>query len=252
MNDAALTGPIITLDVDWAPDFAINYCAELLIEANVRATWFVTHQSPAIRSLLTNTDLFELGIHPNFQSGSTMGECPREVLEFCNTLVPFATSMRSHGLLLSTTHLDAVTEYTGMLIDVSTYLPRSFNVPITTSWGTNGKRLHRLVYGWEDDFEMARPSPVWQLKDLPKGCENTVFDFHPLHVFLNGATMSEYEQAKSLANGSLNSVSRDLVEPLRSGGIGPGSMFCDVVTLLSKSGGGKLIKEFAKKAETEQ
>ena len=42
---------VITLDIDWAPDYAIDFAAGLLIEAQVRATWFVTHDSPAVERL---------------------------------------------------------------------------------------------------------------------------------------------------------------------------------------------------------
>ena len=39
----------LTFDVDWAPDFAIDFVARKLVRDHVRATWFVTHDSPGIR-----------------------------------------------------------------------------------------------------------------------------------------------------------------------------------------------------------
>ena len=64
---------VLTLDTDWAPDFVIDFVAKQLVAYQVRATWFVTHASPAVERLSQHSDLFELGIHPNFLPGSTHG-----------------------------------------------------------------------------------------------------------------------------------------------------------------------------------
>ena len=60
MNDL-----VLTLDMDWAPDCAIDFVSEELVSREVRATWFVTHASPAVHRLREHPELFELGIHPN-------------------------------------------------------------------------------------------------------------------------------------------------------------------------------------------
>ena len=39
---------ILTIDLDWAPDWMIEYVANELIRAQVKATWFVTHASHAV------------------------------------------------------------------------------------------------------------------------------------------------------------------------------------------------------------
>lgn len=89
---------ILTLDIDWAPDFVIEQVARIMIENKVKATWFVTHESEAIERLRENDDLFELGIHPNMLSGSTHGKTEDEVLTHVKKIVPGAISMRTHGL----------------------------------------------------------------------------------------------------------------------------------------------------------
>jgi hypothetical protein len=68
MNDV-----VLTIDTDWAPDCTIDFMAEQLIARQVRATWFVTHMSPAIARLKQYPKLFELGIHPNFSPARRMG-----------------------------------------------------------------------------------------------------------------------------------------------------------------------------------
>ena len=45
---------LITLDIDWAPDFMINFVKDILIENNVKATWFITHNSNYVKELEKN------------------------------------------------------------------------------------------------------------------------------------------------------------------------------------------------------
>jgi hypothetical protein len=184
------TGPdcVLTLDLDWAPDAAIDEVAELLADRGLPATWFVTHASAAV-DRLRGHDGFELGIHPNFLPGSTQGTTPAEVLDHCLMLVPEATSMRSHALVQSTPLLAEVLERTPVEIDASLFLPGARNLePVHYRW--RGRTLIRIPYVWEDDvaIENGGPDPR-TLLDAP-GLK--VFDFHPVHVFLNSSSMETY------------------------------------------------------------
>lgn len=96
MDDA-----LLTLDIDWAPDCTIEWIARTLVARQVRATWFVTHLSPAVERLRDHPDLFQLGIHPNFLAGSSHGDTTDAVLGHCMGLVPEALTMRSHALVQS-------------------------------------------------------------------------------------------------------------------------------------------------------
>ena len=53
-----IDSPIITLDIDWSPDFIIRNVSKVLRKNNVKATWFVTHESPVLDELRENK-LFE-------------------------------------------------------------------------------------------------------------------------------------------------------------------------------------------------
>ena len=55
----------LTFDIDWASDFVLEYCIDLIESAQVKATFFVTHETPLLERLRENPN-FELGIHPNF------------------------------------------------------------------------------------------------------------------------------------------------------------------------------------------
>lgn len=54
MNEPILNQIVLSFDIDWAPECAIEFVADILIEKQIKATWFVTHDSPAIQRLLKN------------------------------------------------------------------------------------------------------------------------------------------------------------------------------------------------------
>jgi len=187
----------VTLDVDWAPDFAIRDTAELLLAAGVPATWFVTHVSPAIDELRQHPDLFELGIHPNFRRGSSHGETEAEVLRHCMGLVPEAVSLRTHSLVWSSPLLTQLVATTPIRVDSSLFLPRSSGLrPLEHHSG--GRVLCRVPFFFSDDYEFAHPRPLWDVSELARADVGPrVLTFHPIHVFLNSSDDTAYNALKA-------------------------------------------------------
>lgn len=201
---------IITLDIDWAPDYAIDFAASLLIEAQVRATWFVTHDSPAVRRLRQHPHLFELGIHPNFLPGTTHGKTESEILSHCMEFAPQARVVRTHGLVQTSNLLEKIIDETPISVDVSLFLPHAAALEPVVYYWENGKRLVRLPYMWEDDFEMVRPDGIWDLaRMIDRGTGLMIMDFHPIHVFLNSLTLATYRSVR--AQGRLADLSEEFV-----------------------------------------
>ncbi|MEL6352000.1 MAG: hypothetical protein AAFR58_09555 [Cyanobacteria bacterium J06627_28] len=233
-----MTELLLTLDTDWAPDFAIDFVADYLVAHQVKATWFVTHASPAIERLRQYSELFELGIHPNFLTNSSHGSTPEAILQRCMELVPEAKSMRTHALVQSTPLLNMVMEKTPIVSDVSLLLPKAPGLqPVSYPCG---RGLLRIPYFWEDDIEMEYEQPSWQLaplldEDLDKGAKGLkIFDFHPIHIYLNSADMKPYQAMKRLGKG-LSEVS--LAEAQQFVAIAPGTqtMFKQVTSFLSET-----------------
>lgn len=233
---------VLTIDVDWAPDFMIDFVAERLISANVKSTWFVTHKSPALERMAARKDLFELGIHPNFLPGSTHGNTEDEVLRHCLDLVPDATCVRMHGLVQSTHLLDKIADLEQLQIDASLFLPRATHLePI--DYRAGGTPLLRIPYCWEDDFEMRYPEGHWRLEQVAAlGVGLRIFDFHPVHVFLNGTTPERYNAVKVRAGGLANARWQD-TKPFLRDGLGPRSLFDEIVGVLRDSGEGSTLRQ---------
>jgi hypothetical protein len=235
----SLNDGVLTLDVDWAPDAIIDSVAALLIERRVKATWFVTHRSPAVERLGRRRDLFELGIHPNMLPGSTHGATEDDVLAHILEIVPGAVAMRTHGLYQSSNFLvKAATEF-GVRVDVSLFLPRAPHLqPHRVTWG--GASLWRIPYFWEDDVEMFEERPIWTASDNRLAVPGLrVFDFHPVHVALNTDRFERYDTLRKTR--PLPDWDAAFVDAHIRGGDGPRRLFIELADALA--GRGRVVSE---------
>ena len=244
-----MTDVLLALDIDWAPDYAIDLAATELARCGVRATWFVTHASAAVDRLRGRPDLFVLGIHPNFLANSTHGASPADVLAHCMQLVPDARSVRTHSLVQSTPLLGAILAQTPIVIDGSLFLPgAAWLRPV--EYRSAGKTLLRLPFYWEDDVEMQQPTSHWRLNAL-LGVEPglKVFAFHPLHVFLNSDAVVRYEALKG-RHSKISELSESEAARLVRPGPGAGTLFTEILEFMADRGGGLRFQDVLRRWTT--
>ncbi len=187
----------IVFDVDWAPDFVIDYTASLLIKHEIKATWFITHPSPAVERLKSFPELFELGIHPNFLENSTQGKSQKEVIEYCMSIVPQAVSMRTHAYYQSSLMFADISKHTHVTNDASIFMPLTPGLR-PSRYYIGERYMNRIPVFWEDDNEMKKPDKAWSFNNellIESGLK--IFAFHPIHIFLNISSFCEYENLKS-------------------------------------------------------
>jgi len=187
----------VTIDVDWMPDFMIDILAHELLMHEVKTTWFITHTSLAIERLKDRSDIFELGIHPNFLAGSSHGNTEDEVMCQVKELLPDAVSMRTHGLYQSSGFYYKVARDYNIKIDASILLPYSPGI-VPHKFEGKAVEIVRIPCFWEDDLNMYSSTPLWHMDDtrlLRPGLK--IFNFHPAHVVLNSIEMKCYEYLKS-------------------------------------------------------
>ena len=147
MSEPTLNQFVLSFDVDWAPDCAIDFVVDVLVEKQIKATWFVTHDSPGIERLFQHNDIFELGIHPNFLPNSTHGNSIKEVLTHITQLVPNSKIMRTHCLSQSTEILETSVSDFGIEIDASLFLMGTSNIqPHLLYLNHDVKGLIRIPY----------------------------------------------------------------------------------------------------------
>jgi hypothetical protein len=182
---------LITLDIDWAPDEVIEDTLALFEKYEVKCTLFATHESDVIKNC--NRQLFEVGIHPNFNPiiNGTSQDSPEKVIDKLLEIYPESKGVRSHSMTQSSPLLDLF-KSKGLKYDSNHFLPYSECLEPFLLW--NG--LFRIPYNWEDDVHFMYKNDFSSFGlDLVENCLN-VFDFHPIHVFLNTEAESTYINAK--------------------------------------------------------
>lgn len=204
----------LTCDVEWAPDFAIEYVAGIFEKYGVASTWFVTHESAGVKELQKRKDLFECGIHPNFLSGSTQGATETEVLTYVKKVVPNAKAVRTHSLFQSTRLMKKMMLDFGVEIDVSIFLPRCPSIaPHGIRYDRSSKELVRIPYFWEDAVEWFAAVPSWDFPEEQHTAAGIrIFNFHPLYVYANIEQAERYSAVK--ARGDYSKLGKNDIEPL--------------------------------------
>lgn len=174
----------ITIDIDWAPDAVIADTIGLLTAMGIQATFFATHKT----SLLNDIQGIEVGIHPNFLPSKDY-KCE---LDRLMNLYPQAKGVRCHSYYQNTQILALFVEY-GLQYDSNLVMFGCPNIQPFKHW--NG--LIRMPVFWEDDINCLIGN-TWEPELLSLSDPNSlyVFNFHPIHVYLNTDKLSRYEAAK--------------------------------------------------------
>ena len=185
----------LTFDIDWACDGVLADTIDLVEKADVAATWFVTHDTPLLGRLRENSK-FELGIHPNFnfllEGDFQNGRNAEEVIDCVLKIVPEAKAIRSHSMTQNS-RLSQLFVDKGLTHDCNHLIPEQSGIPLKPWLLWNG--LTKMPHFWEDDavciYEVNTP-----IRELLSRDGLKVFDFHPIHVFLNTEILDRYERTR--------------------------------------------------------
>ena len=190
--------PYLTLDVDWAHDDILADAIELVEAYQVPATWFVTHDTPLLARLRSNPN-FELGIHPNFNfllnGDDRFGKNAADVVDRLMAIVPEAKCVRSHSTTQSSGLLDLFMRK-GLTYECNSFIPVQSGIELKPWLLWSG--ITCVPYCWEDDVAClyGPENGSWPISRLI-GLEGIkVFDFHPVHIFLNTEQMDRYEKTR--------------------------------------------------------
>jgi hypothetical protein len=186
----------LSFDIDWAHDEVILDCYNLVSNYSIDSTWFVTHETDALNTLRLDKRI-ELGAHPNFNdllSGSAMaGETSNLVVRKSRELVPEATTIRSHSLTQSERILDQFLD-NGYIRFCNLFIPylNEMQVFPYSLWSGGIIIPHRF----QDNASLRIGESLPERQTLNMGLH--VFDFHPIHVFLNTESLERYERTRPL------------------------------------------------------
>ena len=190
----------LTFDMDWASDEVLKDFYELIVEYDVRGTIHVTHENKYV-DIFSKSGRLELGIHPNFSfllegKNDDRGRNYNEIIKFYKRIVPSAVCMRSHALV-SSSIFETKYDENGIKFDLNRYIPPHNGMSIS-GWKSPLGNHMVLPFIYEDDvylLDSEKKDMKYYLSDSFEAPR--IFNFHPVHLFLNTYSFEHYESVKN-------------------------------------------------------
>lgn len=190
---------ILTFDIDWATDEQINFVLDLLEPSGKKACFFVTHYTPVLNRIRANSN-FEFGLHPNFNPlilAESLDKKPNEIIEELKKIVPEAKILRSHSMTTSGRWLGmyknaGITYLSNYLMygveNIKPFKQLNGLVEIPVYFADDG-----YIY-LNDTKEIANPDLENVFNVSNDGIK--IFNFHPVHIFINSTSFEDYKKFK--------------------------------------------------------
>lgn len=186
----------LTFDIDWAADEVLADSMSLVLATKTKATWFATHKTDLL-SKIQKCSNWEIGIHPNFNKlldgSDNTSAC--EIVQNLLKIVPDAKSVRSHSLVQSS-KLGTIFLGAGITHDSNDYLPCYLQAEVRPFTLENG--LIKAPYIFSDELWCVKNYIRSDFISLFSRPGLRIFNFHPIHVFLNTESLGRYERTRHL------------------------------------------------------
>jgi hypothetical protein len=227
-----LNAVAFSIDVDWAGESLIADVLEFFSENSIPLTVFCTHYSEVLLEK-RNDPKVELGIHPNYTTGSSQGNTIDEVTDFCLKIVPDARCMRAHRWFRSNDVYDTLikrkilfdSNECSMMDVVEPYIHRSGIMCMPAFFEDGWLLWSRLKLDFNENGK------TFFSQDGLK-----VIDIHPVHFSLNSPTYTFYKEVcQSLSREEYNSMTPDTVQELRFSGKGMRDYILELVEFIAAS-----------------
>lgn len=166
---------IVTVDLDWAPEPAIEETLDFLQERGVIPTVFATHRSPRVESSLGE---IEVGLHPFFHSDSSHGKTIEEVIDSVMALPHNSPAFRCHRYATCNESNRQMVE-AGMKVSSNICTDLEIVPPFIDRLG-----LIQVPIYFEDGGYLWNCQPLRRsFKPVEEAI--TVMNIHPMHFVLN-------------------------------------------------------------------
>ena len=176
------------MDTDWCSEDVLQNALALFQTHDLPCTIFVTGSYATLQHY--DSSRLEIGLHPNFNDATAAGYEAK--LRALRDMYPQAEGVASHAMLSSTLILDLFKRY-GFKYERNWLVYK--NPEATAFYHYNG--LLRLPIFWEDDIWFStEPGAPFSAALLPAGRFRYIFNFHPLHLYLNTESSAHYQAFK--------------------------------------------------------
>jgi len=205
---------IVTVDLDWACEPAIEETLDFLQEHNINTTIFITHRSPRVEESMNS---MEVGLHPYFGLGSSHGSTIPEVVSYVMDLPYNLPAFRCHRFAICNSSKQEMAK-AGMLISSNVCTDLEIVAPFKDRFG-----FLEVPIFLEDGGYLWREHPL----EMNSKLENIAHDsakviiIHPMHFALNTPNFAYMHNIKkSMSRSEWGNMTKNTLNQLRWKGRG--------------------------------
>lgn len=217
---------LVTVDIDWACESAIEDTLDFLMNQNIVPTVFVTHRSPRVEASLNE---IEVGLHPYFDPSSSHGSSIPEVVEHVMNLPHNLPAFRCHRFAHCNSSLQAMVE-AGMLISSNVCTDLEIVPPFKDRFG-----LLEIPIFLEDGGYLWRKRPLEVnqiLREKMAGQGLKVMIIHPMHFAINTPDFDYMYKIKQLmSRKEWGGMTKKMVNDLRWKGRGIRDLVVELIQM---------------------
>lgn len=201
---------IVTIDIDWACEPAIEEVLSFLEDKKIMPTVFSTHNSPIIEQIM---DKIDVGLHPYFGFNSSHGSTITEVVKYVTGLPHNLAAFRCHRFAICNASKQAMVE-AGMLLSSNVCTDLEIIAPFRDRSG-----LIEVPIFLEDGGYLLRKHPIKldkKLENLILLQEIKVLSIDPMHFALNTPNFSYMHAIKqSISREAWRNMTRATLNKLK-------------------------------------
>lgn len=207
----------ITIDIEWSPDELVESVVQTLNEHKVKATFFATHP--------ITINGHEISLHPNYSTANKY----RKTITKLHNLFPNSKGVRSHRLTTDEMLLPIYKEL-GLVYDSGYVMMNMKNIqPFYLEHDIVEMPIFYMDRLHFDEPRFYKKGFSINSMDL-NSAGLKVFDFHPIHIFINTNKVDLYQKAKRYYHES------KLLEQFKNKNKGIGTYFSDLLQYIVSTG----------------
>lgn len=191
---------ILSFDLDWVSDSVLDWFIDFLDSLKIKVTVFITHKTPLLKKIYQR-EYIEVGVHPFFNIIKSDNSEIKDVLINLLDLVPNAHVARSHRLTTSASW-NEIYHQSGINFTSNYVMFGNSNI---IPWPHLNGIIEVPIYFSDDGFfrindDKENKFDLNNISFQPKHNSIQVYDFHPIHCFLNTESLKRYESARPFFN----------------------------------------------------
>jgi hypothetical protein len=217
---------IVTVDLDWAPEVAIEETLDFLKGMNISPTIFSTHRSAIVED---NLNKLEVGLHPYFGKDSSHGASITDVVKHVMDLPHNLPAFRCHRFAVCNESKQAMLE-AGMLLSSNICTDLEIVPPFRDRFG-----LIEAPIFLEDGSYLWREHPLEiteELRNVIIGPGIKVILIHPMHFAVNTPHFKYMYDIKQLVSRlEWNTMKKGTIDKIRWHGRGIRDFIIELLTI---------------------